>query len=268
MRKKREFLLGLFALQDRVFGATIFPIKENFAKRKAKYMFISKEWQEVLPQETTELAQKLADRAATERAKGAVVFPPQADIFRALTLTPPEKVSCCIVGQDPYGTVGFANGLAFSVNKGITIPRSLKNILKELQADVGCDIPTHGDLTAWAEQGVLMLNTVLTVEEGKPNSHAKWGWQVVTLDIVKACMQLPQPVVLVLWGGQARAFSEDLRAEFVGSNKKWICSSHPSPLGATKGSATVPAFIGSRPFSTVNSLLKEMGGKGIDWTLC
>lgn len=225
-------------------------------------------WSDILPKESLELAQRLADKAAEERMAGKVIFPPQEDIFRALELTPPEAVRCAVVSQDPYFLKGYANGLAFSVHKGVTLPRSLKNIFKELHDDIGCDIPQHGDLTAWAERGVLMLNSVLTVEEGKPNSHAKWGWQDFVHEVVRAGTNLPQPIVFILWGGQARAFVADLQLSSMWEQKKTsIWSSHPSPLGATRGNEAVPAFIGSRPFSTANKLLVQMGGEPIDWTL-
>ena len=226
-------------------------------------------WQSVLSEETMALGEALAARAAAERAKGVTVYPPQDQTFRALDITPPEQVSVCIIGQDPYHGTGQANGLAFSVNPDIQIPRSLKNIFKELQNDIGCPPPRSGDLTPWAEQGVLLLNTVLTVESGEANSHAKWGWQEFVLGVVKACTELPQPIVFVLWGRSARAFVELLMIpETPGpTNKVKIWSSHPSPLGASKGSNTCPAFLGSKPFSKTNKLLTEMGAKAIDWQL-
>lgn len=222
-------------------------------------------WKDILSPETLTLGEELTAKAAAEREKGKTIFPPQDSIFRALELTPPDKVRCVLVGQDPYHEVNQANGLAFSVNPGVPLPPSLKNIYKELSADIGCDAPASGDLTAWAEQGVLLLNTVLTVEKGTANSHSKWGWQRFVHDIIEACSKLPRPVVFLLWGGQARAFVADLQLTSL-PQKACIWSSHPSPLGARKGNDVVPAFIGSRPFSKTNRLLLSMEVEPIDWT--
>lgn len=224
------------------------------------------QWSRILPPEVWALGESLAQRAQAAREAGAVIYPPQSRIFQALEATPPDQVEAVIVGQDPYHGPGQANGLAFSVSPGIAVPPSLRNIFKELHQDLGLPVPASGDLTPWAEQGVLLLNTALTVEEGKPNSHKRWGWQTFTLEVFRACTQLPQPVVFLLWGGQARAFLEDLPIDQC-PRKACLCSSHPSPLGASKGSAAAPAFLGSRPFSQTNRLLQEMGGEPVDWRL-
>lgn len=225
-------------------------------------------WSDILPEEMVRQGCELAARAQSERERGEVIYPAQENIFRALTLTPPEKVKVCIVGQDPYHEAGQATGLAFSVPKGVTIPPSLRNIFQELHTDLGCPVPASGDLSPWAERGVLLLNTALTVKEGSANSHAGWGWQDFTHSVFKACTQLPQPVVFILWGGSARAFIADLLISQMWEQKKaCIWSSHPSPLGARKGSEAVPAFIGSRPFSKANTLLEQMGGAPINWSL-
>ena len=187
-----------------------------------------------------------------------------------LELTPPEAVRCVILGQDPYPTPGVANGLAFSASPGQKIPPSLRNIFKELAADLGCPLPSGPDLTPWAERGVLLLNTTLTVRAGEAQSHAKWGWQTVTGEILRVCAQLPQPLVFLLWGQHAlKAAETAIRAETLSSsgNKRVLRSSHPSPLGANKGSAEIPAFLGSRPFSRVNALLSAMGAEEIEWSL-
>ncbi len=223
-------------------------------------------WSDVLSQESLEKAKVLYERAMDARNSGSVIYPPQNQIFRALTLTPPESVKVVIVGQDPYHEAGQANGLAFSVNAGITLPPSLRNIFKELNADLGVPVPKSGDLTPWAERGVLLLNTVLTVQEGAANSHKNWGWQAFVLDVFAACARLPQPVVFLLWGGQAQAFVSKL--DFDRCEKKmYYASTHPSPLGARKPTATAPAFIGSRPFSKVNEMLRSMGAEPVDWAL-
>lgn len=225
-----------------------------------------KKWSDILPKESLDLAKTLACKAQTETKAGKVIYPAHENIFRALTLTSPESVKIVIVGQDPYHGAGQANGLAFSVNPGVKIPPSLRNIFKELSEDIGCAIPSSGDLTPWAERGILLLNTVLTVEEGKANSHAGWGWQAFVLEVFRACTQLPQPIVFILWGGQARAFTAGLQLSQQ-DRKACICSSHPSPLGAKSGNSAVPAFIGSRPFSTANQLLQSMGAEPVDWAI-
>ena len=223
-------------------------------------------WNDILPEEVRRLAVQLAKRAEEERVAGKQIFPPQNCIFQALEATPPDRVKAVIVGQDPYHGSGQANGLAFSVGPGIAPPPSLRNIFKEPHTDLGYPIPQSGDLSPWAGQGVLLLNTVLTVEQGKPNSHKDWGWQDFTLAVFRACTGLPQPIVFILWGGQARAFTAGLQVSSK-PNKACIWSSHPSPLGATKGGPGVPAFVGSRPFSTANGLLRGMGAEGVDWRL-
>lgn len=223
-------------------------------------------WSELLPQNSLQKAAALSEKAQSERDAGLTIYPPQSQIFRALTLTPPERVRVVIVGQDPYHGPGQANGLAFSVNPGIPIPPSLRNIFREMKEDIGAKMPESGDLTPWAERGVLLLNTVLTVQDGQANSHKNWGWQDFVLDVFQNCAALPQPVVFLLWGRQAQAFVSSLPLDGV-QNKRALCSSHPSPLGAAKGSANVPAFLGSRPFSRTNQLLQEMGAEPVNWEL-
>ena len=223
-------------------------------------------WSELLPQNSLQKAAALAEKAQSERDAGLTIYPPQPQIFRALTLTPPEQVRVVIVGQDPYHGPGQANGLAFSVNPGVPLPPSLRNIFREMKEDIGAKMPESGDLTPWAERGVLLLNTVLTVQDGQANSHKNWGWQDVVLDVFRSCAVLPQPVVFLLWGRQAQAYVSSLPLDGV-QNKRVLCSSHPSPLGAGKGSANVPAFLGSRPFSRTNQLLQEMGAEPINWEL-
>ena len=223
-------------------------------------------WSELLPQNSLQKAAALSEKAQSERDAGLTIYPPQSQIFRALELTPPEQVRVVIVGQDPYHGPGQANGLAFSVNPGVPLPPSLRNIFREMREDIGAKMPESGDLTPWAERGVLLLNTVLTVQDGQANSHKNWGWQDFVLDVFRSCAALPQPVVFILWGRQAQAFVSSLPLDGV-QNKRVLCSSHPSPLGAAKGSANVPAFLGSRPFSRTNQLLQEMGAEPINWEL-
>lgn len=212
-------------------------------------------WGALLPPEIVTLAETLAARAAAERAAGFTVYPPQERLFAALHLTPPERVRVVLVGQDPYHGAGQANGLAFSVAPGVNLPPSLRNIYKELTEDLG-GCPASGDLSSWAEQGVLLLNTSLTVREGQPGSHAPWGWHRVTGGVFAAAQALPQPVVFLLWGRHAQAFHPRAGAE---GNKLYLLSSHPSPLGATKPCGDTPPFRGSRPFSAANAWLAANG---------
>ena len=227
---------------------------------------INEAWAKLLPEEIVEQANILAERAREEERRGIHICPPSGNIFRALDLTPPETVKAVILGQDPYHTPGVATGLAFSIDPARKLVPSIRNIFKELVADIGCEMPQSGDLTEWAKRGILLLNTVLTVEEGKPTSHYSWGWQAVTQAILRACSQLPQPVAFLLWGAKAQAAASEV-CSAMAPNKAVFCSSHPSPLGARKGSAAVPAFLGSRPFSRVNEFLREYRAEPVDWRL-
>lgn len=201
-----------------------------------------------------ELQKKVADAYAH-----TAVFPPEADVFHAFSLTPPERVRVVILGQDPYHEPGQAHGLAFSVQKGVKLPPSLQNISKELQADLGLPPLSCGCLTPWARQGVFLLNTVLTVESGKANSHRDFGWQRFTDAVVASIAQLPQPVGFVLWGAQAQKKAAIIRES---PHPRLILESpHPSPLSAYRG------FFGSRPFSQVNAFLLSCGFPAIDWKI-
>lgn len=223
-------------------------------------------WADLLPSEAIARGEESMAKADALIEAGETVYPPRERVFAALNTTPPERVKVCIVGQDPYHGPSQANGLAFSVGPGYKLPPSLRNIFKELCADTGCQIPASGDLTLWAERGVLLLNSVLTVSAGKPNSHAAFGWRDFTSSVYRACAELPQPVVFITWGAQART---DLAPLLLSSrpNKRHIWSSHPSPLGAYKATETAQAFFGSRPFSTANTLLTQLGSEPIDWSL-
>ncbi len=185
------------------------------------------------------------------------VFPPADQVFSALELTPFDRVKVLIVGQDPYHDEGQAHGLAFSVQPGVRPPPSLVNILKELHNDLGYRIPNNGCLIPWAEQGVLLLNTVLTVRAHSANSHKGKGWEQFTDAVIRKVAEKPDPVVFVLWGGNAQK-KRDLIA---GDGQLLIESAHPSPLSARNG------FFGSRPFSRINAALREAGKAAIDWQL-
>lgn len=200
----------------------------------------------------------LLQRVGAARAAGTV-YPPEERTFFALTATPPERVRAVILGQDPYHEPGQAMGLAFSVPQGERLPPSLRNIFTELHADLGLPQPSGGDLTPWAERGVLLLNTVLTVGRGAANSHAAWGWQRFTDAVLAAMAALPQPVAFVLWGGHAQK-----KAALAADSpypRLVLQAPHPSPLSAYRG------FFGSRPFSKINAFLEASGSRAIDWRL-
>ena len=200
----------------------------------------------------------LLQRVGAARAAGTV-YPPEERTFFALTATPPERVRAVILGQDPYHEPGQAMGLAFSVPQGERLPPSLRNIFMELHTDLGLPQPSGGDLTPWAERGVLLLNTVLTVGRGAANSHAAWGWQRFTDAVLAAMAALPQPVAFVLWGAQAQKKAAIIRQS---PHPRLILESpHPSPLSAYRG------FFGSRPFSQVNAFLLSCGFPAIDWKI-
>jgi len=191
------------------------------------------------------------------REAGAMIFPKGANYFRALDLTPPEDVRVVILGQDPYHGPGQAHGLSFSVPPGVRIPPSLVNIYKELQADLGISPAPHGFLEAWAKQGVLLLNSVLTVESGQAGAHQGKGWERFTDAVIRVINDQPHPVVFILWGAYAQK-----KAGFVDASRHLVIkSAHPSPLSAHNG------FLGSRPFSKANDFLKANGYAPIDWAL-
>lgn len=220
-------------------------------------------WQDLMNPQIVELSNTLYEKANQMRQEGVTIFPPQNQIFRALKLTTPDNIKVCIIGQDPYHTPGAANGLAFSINKGRYIQPSLQNIFKELNDDLNIPIPDNGDLTPWAEQGVLLLNTSLTVTAGQANSHRDWGWQDVTKNIFDICLnKLPQPIVFILWGANAKNLAQDVDWNLPQySNKLAIMSAHPSPMSANRG------FFKSKPFSRTNDFLIKHNVQPIDWHL-
>jgi uracil-DNA glycosylase len=185
------------------------------------------------------------------------VYPPESDVFNAFRLTPFDAVKVVILGQDPYHDTGQAHGLAFSVRAGVTPPPSLRNIFKELQADIGCSKPAHGNLEAWAKQGVLLLNTVLTVRAHKPHSHRGKGWERFTDAAIAAVGAKSAPVVFILWGAPAQK-----KVPLIDVSRHTILiAPHPSPLSAHNG------FFGSRPFSRANTALKAARREPIEWSL-
>ena len=176
--------------------------------------------------------QQLQDFLQSRRAAGAVIYPPKP--FRALQLTALAQVRVVILGQDPYHGAGQAEGLAFSVARGIKIPPSLRNIFKELQRDLNLTLPAHGSLQSWAAQGVLLLNTCLTVEDGQPASHAKRGWEKLTDSLIAACAQKKTPVVFMLWGAHAQAKRDLITLHNVDARHLVLSANHPSPLSALR----------------------------------
>nr|WP_155837313.1 uracil-DNA glycosylase [Aneurinibacillus terranovensis] len=194
----------------------------------------------------------LLDEYATKE-----IYPERDNIFSALNLTPFVKTKVVILGQDPYHRPGQAHGLSFSVKPGVTPPPSLKNIFKELHSDIGYPIPNHGYLVKWAKEGVLLLNTVMTVRRGEPNSHKGKGWEIFTDRIISLLNEKSEPIVFILWGSPAQA-----KRKLITSNRHFIIeSSHPSPLSARRG------FFGSRPFSRTNECLVNVGEQVIDWKI-
>ena len=183
------------------------------------------------------------------------VYPSEEDLFSAFRLTPYEDVKVLLLGQDPYHGPGQAHGLAFSVKPGVPLPPSLVNIFKELESDLGLPRPTSGSLVPWAEQGVLLLNAVLTVRQGEPNSHEGQGWEQFTDSVIRAVSAKPEPVVFLLWGNYARKKRKLIDAQ----RHEVIESPHPSPLSASGG------FFGSRQFSRINDALMLRGQPPIDW---
>ncbi len=185
------------------------------------------------------------------------IFPEMSNIFNALRYTDYNDVKVVILGQDPYHGEGQAHGLCFSVQRGTKPPPSLVNIFKELNSDLGVDIPSHGELTAWAKNGVLLLNTVLTVREGAPTSHRGMGWEVFTDKVITLLGKREKPMVFMLWGSFAKS-----KAQLIDSKKHLVLSAaHPSPLSAYNG------FFGCKHFSSANAFLKANGIEEVDWTL-
>lgn len=194
----------------------------------------------------------LAEEYETHR-----IYPPQPDVFNALRYSPYADTKVVILGQDPYHQEGQAHGLCFSVNKGVKIPPSLGNIYKELQADLGIQPPQHGYLASWAQQGVLLLNAVLTVRDSQPNSHKGRGWEIFTDAVIKKLNEREKPMVFILWGANAKS----KKALITNADHLILEGAHPSPLSAYNG------FFGGRYFSIANRFLSLTGQSEIDWRL-
>jgi uracil-DNA glycosylase len=215
-------------------------------------------WQQALVAEWSKPYMQSLDAFLEVEDIRATVLPPQPDRLNALRATGLDNVKVVILGQDPYPTLGHAHGLSFSVLPSVKpLPRSLVNIYKELDSDLGINNKHTGYLQPWAEQGVLLLNTVLTVEEGKAGSHQKKGWELFTDAVIKAVNDQPNPVVFVLWGAHAQK-----KAPMIDTSRHLILkSAHPSPLSASQG------FFGSKPFSQINDWLRAQGRDAVNWQL-
>lgn len=216
-------------------------------------------WQEALEAELEQsYMEELAEFVSRERRMGKRIYPPSKDVFNAFLQTPLDQVKVVIMGQDPYHGYGQAHGLCFSVQPGIPIPPSLRNIYKELHDDLGVPISGTGSLLPWANQGVLLLNATLTVEEGKPKSHYGKGWEQFTDAAIRVL--LDRDVIFVLWGRSAREKVENVIRGARAQHVRVLTAPHPSPLSAHAG------FFGSRPFSKINQMLQEMGKESIKWS--
>ncbi|MBT9545503.1 MAG: uracil-DNA glycosylase [Candidatus Sericytochromatia bacterium] len=215
------------------------------------------DWQKLLAEaKASDWWQNLASFVEAEYAQHTI-YPPRSELFQALRLTPVERVKVVILGQDPYPGAGQAHGLSFSVAAGVPLPRSLKNIYRELSTDLNLPVPTEGCLNSWAEQGVLLLNTVLTVRAGASYSHRKQGWERLTDLLLKKLAEREAPCAFLLWGNPARAKKAMIQAP----QHLILESAHPSPLSAHQG------FWSSRPFSTLNHWLETQGQTPIRWQI-
>ena len=214
-------------------------------------------WDALLKDEFEKDYYKKLRGALAREYREHTVYPDMYDIFNALRYTPYESVKAVILGQDPYHGPGQAHGLCFSVKRGVPAPPSLQNIFKEIESDLGIAPPSHGELTSWARQGVLLLNTVLTVREGQPQSHRPLGWEIFTDRVIELLNDAPQPIVFLLWGGNAKA----KRALLTNPAHLVLTAAHPSPLSAYNG------FFGCRHFSRTNEFLTSHGAEAIDWRI-
>lgn len=218
-------------------------------------VYLGNDWDGILKEEFTKPYYLKIREFLKSEYSTQLIFPPMHDIFNALKYTPFENTKVVILGQDPYHEIGQAHGLSFSVKKGIKIPPSLVNIYKELHDDIGMAIPSHGELTSWAKQGVLLLNATLTVRQGQANSHQKIGWSIFTDNVIKLLNESFRPIVFILWGGNARS-----KKAYITNKRHLVLESvHPSPLSAYNG------FFGCRHFSKANKFLKSTNQEEINW---
>lgn len=223
------------------------------------HIFFSNDWQPILADELEKPYYKALQEFVTHEYATHTIYPPIEEVMTAFSKTAYQDVKVVILGQDPYHGPNQAHGLSFSVKPGIPHPPSLRNILKELQDDVGCPIPQHGTLTKWAEQGVLLLNTVLTVRAGQANSHQGKGWERFTDAVIEKLAARQQPIIFVLWGKPAQRKKTVIQK--YGHQHVIFEAPHPSPLSAYRG------FFGSKPYSKINAQLEAWGEQPIDWSL-
>lgn len=214
------------------------------------------DWTDIIQTEMNEPYFQTLKQFVDQAYENETVYPERQDIWNAFVYTKFRDVKCVILGQDPYHGPSQAHGLSFSVQDGVRFPPSLRNIFQELRDDIGCDIPTSGNLEKWAKQGVLLLNTALTVEAGKAGSHRGHGWERFTDSIIERLGGREKPIVFVLWGNDAKK-----KMKWIGEQHAVFTSVHPSPLSAHRG------FFGSKPFSRVNQKLYEWGESPIDWCI-
>lgn len=217
---------------------------------------IPSDWKGLLNNELNQLYFKELTSFVKQQYKEFICYPPQEEIFNALSHCAFKDIKVVIIGQDPYHQPGQANGLAFSVKQGVKHPPSLVNIFKEIKSDIGTEIPLSGDLTRWANQGVLLLNSVLTVKDSEANSHQKNGWEKFIKAILTLISNEKENVIFMLWGGSAQK-----NEKLIDTQKHYILKTgHPSPLSANRG-----FWFGNKHFSKANTYLKEIAGEGVDW---
>lgn len=219
--------------------------------------YITTDWKELLKDEFKKDYFINLTTFLDNEYKTKTIFPEKPNIFTALNLTPYSNVKVVVIGQDPYHGPNQSHGLSFSVNPNVKVPPSLRNIFKELNSDLKCYVPNNGYLKKWADQGVLLLNTVLTVRSGEPNSHKNKGWEIFTDKIISLLNEKTDPIVFILWGNP----SIKKKTLITNKNHLVLTSVHPSPLSASRG------FFGSKPFSKTNDFLKSLNQLIIDWQI-
>lgn len=221
-------------------------------------MQVTNEWQQILATEFEQPYYKKLQQFLAEEYATQTIYPSQQQVLNALQITPYSQVKVVLLGQDPYHGAGQAHGLSFSVQPGVPHPPSLRNMFQELQEDLNVPVPASGSLLKWAEQGVLLLNTVLTVRAGEANSHKGQGWEQFTDAVIKKLAERDEPVIFLLWGKPAQAKRKLIEQS---SHHIILQAPHPSPLSAYRG------FFGSKPYSQVNAALQTLGQDPIDWCL-
>lgn len=219
---------------------------------------ITKNWYELLRDRFDSKAFSDLQQKLDKEYSSQTIYPKPENVFNALNLVKYTDVKVVIIGQDPYHGPNQAHGLCFSVENDVAVPPSLQNIYKELRDDLGCYIPTHGNLTTWAKQGVLLLNSVLTVRSGMANSHKGWGWEKITSRVIELLNQREDPIVFLLWGASAKEIGKNIDT----SRHYVLTAVHPSPMSAMQG-----GWFGCKHFSKANAILCKLGKQPIDWQI-